>query len=102
MPTSFRPLGDRVLLKRMEVEERTASGIIIPDTVKEKPGEGVVLAVGPGIPDEAGKLRPPEVKPGDRVVFANWTGTELVIHGEDRLVMQASNILGVIEGGNAT
>lgn len=101
MPTSFRPLGDRVLLKRLEVEERTAAGIIIPDTAKEKPGEGEVLAVGPGIPDETGKLRPPEVKVGDRVVFGNWTGTELIIHGEDRLVVQASDILGVIEGDSA-
>jgi chaperonin GroES len=102
MPTSFRPLADRVLLKRMEVEERTAAGIIIPDTAKEKPGEGVVLAVGPGNPDETGKLRAPEVKVGDRVVFGNWTGTEIIIHGEDRLVLQASDILGVIEGDGAS
>jgi chaperonin GroES len=94
----FRPLHDRVLLKRVEAEERTPGGIIIPDTVQEKPVEGEVLAVGPGAPDETGKLRPLDVKTGDRVLFGKWAGTEVLIDGEDRLILKESDILGVIEG----
>jgi chaperonin GroES len=98
MAHHFRPLRDRVLLKRVEVEERTPAGIIIPDTAKEKPAEGQVLAVGPGAPDEAGKVRPLDVKVGDRVLFGKWSGTEVIIEGEDRLIMKESDIFGVIEG----
>jgi chaperonin GroES len=98
MAHHFRPLRDRVLLKRVEVEERTPAGIIIPDTAKEKPAEGQVLAVGPGAPDEAGNVRPLDVKVGDRVLFGKWSGTEVIIDGEDRLIMKESDIFGVIEG----
>lgn len=98
MASQFRPLRDRVLLRRLEVEEKTPAGIIIPDTAKEKPVEGEVLAVGPGGHDEHGKLRPLDVKVGDRVLFGKWSGTEVIIDGEDRLIMKESDILGVIEG----
>jgi chaperonin GroES len=98
MAHHFRPLHDRVLLKRLEVEEKTPAGIIIPDTAKEKPVEGEVLAIGPGAPDEAGKLRPLEVKLGDRVLFGKWSGTDVIIDGEERLIMKESDILGTIEG----
>ena len=91
-------MHDRVLVKRVEAEEKTPAGIIIPDTAKEKPIEGEVLAVGPGTPDETGKLRPLDVKPGDRVLFGKWSGTEVIISGEDRLIMKESDILGVMEG----
>jgi chaperonin GroES len=94
----FRPLHDRVLVQRVEAEEKTPSGIIIPDTAKEKPIEGEVLAVGPGAWDETGKIRPLEVKPGDRVLFGKWAGTEVIINGEDRLIMKESDILGVMVG----
>jgi chaperonin GroES len=94
----FRPLHDRVLVKRIEAEEKTPAGIIIPDTAKEKPVEGEVLAVGPGVRDEAGKIRPLDVKPGDRVLFGKWAGTEVIIEGEDRLIMKETDILGVMEG----
>jgi chaperonin GroES len=93
----FRPLHDRVLLKRIEAEERTPAGVIIPDTAKEKPAEGEVLAVGPGTPDETGKLRPLDVKVDDRVLFGKWAGTEVIIGGEDRLILKEVDILGVIE-----
>jgi chaperonin GroES len=93
----FRPLHDRVLLKRVEAEEKTPGGIIIPDTAKEKPVEGEVLAVGPGARDETGKIQPPDVKIGDRVLFGKWSGTEVIIGGEDRIIMKESEILGVIE-----
>ena len=96
--TSFRPLHDRVLVRRIEAEERTPGGIIIPDTVKEKPVEGEVLAVGGGARDEHGKIIPPDVKVGDRVLFGKWVGTEVVIAGEDRLIMKEADILGVVEG----
>jgi chaperonin GroES len=99
MAHQFRPLRDRVLLRRIEVEEKTPAGIIIPDTAKEKPVEGKVLAVGPGAHDETGKLHPLDVKVGDRVLFGKWSGTEVIIDGEDRLIMKESDILGVIEGG---
>jgi chaperonin GroES len=96
----FRPLHDRVLLKRVDAEEKTPGGIIIPDTAKEKPVEGEVLAVGPGAADETGKVRPLDVKVGDRVLFGKWAGTEVLIGGEDRLILKESDILGVIEGGS--
>ena len=94
---SFRPLRDRVLVKRVEAEERTRGGIIIPDTAKEKPIEGEVLAVGPGVRDESGALLPLEVKPGDRVLFAKWSGTDVLIDGEERVILKESDILGVIK-----
>src|SRR6266446_2718663 len=93
----FRPLQDRILVRRIEAEERTPGGIIIPDTAKEKPVEGEVLAVGPGARDEAGVLRPLDVKVGDRVLFGKWAGTEVLINGEDRLILKESDILCVIE-----
>jgi chaperonin GroES len=93
----FRPLHDRVLLRRVEAQEKTPGGIIIPDTVKEKPAEGEVLAVGPGSRDETGKIVPLDVKPGDRVLFGKWVGTDVIIEGEDRLILKESEILGVIE-----
>ena len=93
----FRPLHDRVLLKRVEAEERTPAGIIIPDTAKEKPVEGEVLAVGPGVRDEHGVIHPLDVAAGDRVLFAKWAGTEVLLDGEDRLIMKELDILGVIE-----
>jgi chaperonin GroES len=94
----FRPLHDRVLVKRILAADKTPGGIIIPDTAKEKPAEGEVLAVGPGVPDETGKLRPLGVKIGDRVLFVQWSGTEVLIGGEDRVIMKETDILGVIEG----
>ncbi|TWA53157.1 chaperonin GroES [Azospirillum baldaniorum] len=97
--TGFRPLHDRVLLKRVAAEEKTSGGIIIPDTAKEKPDEGEVLAVGPGARDEAGRVQPLDVKVGDRVLFGKWSGTEVRISGEDRLILKESDILGVIERG---
>ena len=97
--TGFRPLHDRVLLKRIAAEEKTPGGIIIPDTAKEKPVEGEVLAVGPGARDEAGRVQPLDVKVGDRVLFGKWSGTEVRIEGEDRLILKESDILGVIERG---
>ena len=93
----FRPLHDRVLLKRVEQEAKTAGGIIIPDTAKEKPMEGEVLAVGPGTRDETGKLQPLDVKAGDRVLFGKWSGTEVRLDGEDYLIMKESDIMGVVE-----
>jgi chaperonin GroES len=95
---SFRPLHDRVLVRRIEVEEKTPGGIIIPDTAKEKPVEGEVLAVGPGARDEMGKIVPLDVKDGDRVLFGKWAGTDVIIDGEDRLILNESDIFGVIEG----
>ena len=94
----FRPLHDRVLIRRVEQDEKTAGGIIIPDTAKEKPIEGEVLAVGPGGRDENGKLVPLDVKVGDRVLFGKWSGTEVRIDGEELAIMKESDILGVIEG----
>jgi chaperonin GroES len=93
----FRPLHDRVLLKRVEQEAKTAGGIIIPDTAKEKPMEGEVIAVGPGTRDETGKLQPLDVKAGDRVLFGKWSGTEVRLDGEDYLIMKESDIMGVVE-----
>jgi chaperonin GroES len=97
----FRPLHDRVVVRRIEGEEKTKGGIIIPDTAKEKPQEGEVIAVGPGARDESGKLVPLDVKAGDRVLFGKWSGTEVKIDGEDLLIMKESDIMGVIEGASA-
>ncbi|MDQ0469703.1 co-chaperone GroES [Labrys wisconsinensis] len=93
---SFRPLHDRVVLRRLEGDEKTKGGIIIPDTAKEKPQEGEVVAVGPGTRDESGKLQPLDVKAGNRVLFGKWSGTEVKIDGEDLLILKESDILGVI------
>ena len=93
----FRPLHDRVVVRRVEQEEKTAGGIIIPDTAKEKPMEGEVVAVGPGSRSEDGKVHPLDVKPGDRVLFGKWSGTEVKIDGEDLIIMKESDIMGVIE-----
>jgi chaperonin GroES len=97
----FRPLHDRVVVKRIEAEEKTAGGIIIPDTAKEKPSEGEVVAVGPGGRDETGKLIPVDVKVGDRVLFGKWSGTEVKVDGKDLLIMKESDIMGVIEAETA-
>lgn len=94
----FRPLHDRVLLRRLDEEEKTAGGIIIPDTAKEKPMEGEVVATGPGARSEDGSIHPLDVKPGDRVLFGKWSGTEVKVGGEDLLIMKESDIMGVIEG----
>ena len=93
----FRPLHDRVVVKRIEGEEKTKGGIIIPDTAKEKPQEGEVMAVGPGARDENGKLQPLDVKVGDRILFGKWSGTEVKLDGEDLLIMKESDILGVLD-----
>ncbi len=95
---SFRPLHDRVVVRRVESEEKTAGGIIIPDTAKEKPSEGVVVAVGAGARDESGKIVPLDVKVDDRVLFGKWSGTEVTIDGQELLIMKESDIMGVIEG----
>jgi chaperonin GroES len=94
--TKFRPLHDRVVVRRLEAEEKTKGGIIIPDTVKEKPQEGEVVAVGPGGRDENGKLVPIGVKAGDRVLFGKWSGTEVKLDGEELLIMKESDIMGVV------
>jgi len=94
----FRPLHDRVVVKRVESEERTKGGIIIPDTAKEKPQEGEVIAVGPGARDESGKIVPLDVTKGDRILFGKWSGTEVKIDGEDLLIMKESDIMGIVEG----
>jgi chaperonin GroES len=94
----FRPLHDRVVIRRLEGEEKTKGGIIIPDTVKEKPQEGEVIAVGPGAHDESGKLVPLDLKPGDIVLFGKWSGSEVKIDGQELLIMKESDITGVIEG----
>ncbi len=94
----FRPLHDRVVVKRLEEDTKTAGGIIIPDTAKEKPQQGKIVAVGPGARDENGKVNPLDVKAGDVVLFGKWSGTEVKIDGEDLLIMKESDIMGVIEG----
>ena len=94
----FRPLHDRVVLRRLDAEARSAGGIIIPDTAKEKPVEGEVVAVGPGGRDDKGVLTPMSVKPGDRVLFGKWSGTEVKIDGEELLIVKESDVMGVIEG----
>ena len=93
---AFRPLGDRVLVKRVEEESKTKGGSIIPDTAKEKPQEGEVLAVGPGARDDAGKRIEPDVKVGDRILFGKWSGTEVKIDGADLIIMKESDILGIV------
>ena len=97
----FRPLHDRIVVKRIEAEEKTAGGIIIPDTAKEKPMEGEIIAVGPGARSEDGTLHALDVKTGDRVLFGKWSGTEVKIDGEDLLIMKESDIFGVVEEGVA-
>ena len=92
----FRPLHDRVVIRRIEGEEKTKGGIIIPDTAKEKPQEGEVIAVGPGARDETGKVQPLDVKAGDRILFGKWSGTEVKLEGKDLLIMKESDILGVL------
>ncbi len=93
----FRPLHDRILVRRIEAEEKTAGGIIIPDTAKEKPQEGEVVAVGPGVRDDSGQLQPLDVKPGDRILFGKWSGTEIRLDGEELLIMKESDVMGIIE-----
>ena len=97
----FRPLHDRVAVRRLEADEKTAGGIIIPDTAKEKPIEGEVIAVGPGARNEQGQLVALDVKEGDRILFGKWSGTEVKIDGEELLIMKESDIMGVVEGGAA-
>ena len=94
----FRPLHDRVVVRRVDAEEKTAGGIIIPDTAKEKPQQGEVLAVGPGKRDETGKLVPLDLKAGDQILFGKWSGTEVKVDGEDLLIMKEDDIMGVVEG----
>jgi len=94
--TKFRPLHDRVVVKRIEAEEKTTGGIIIPDTAREKPQQGQIIAAGPGGRDEAGKLIPIDVKVGDKVLFGKWSGTEVKLDGEDLLIMKESDIMGVL------
>ena len=96
----FRPLHDRVLVRRLEGEEKTAGGIIIPDTAKEKPMEGEVVAVGPGARTEDGKLHPLDVKPGDRILFGKWSGTEVKIEGTEYLILKESDVMGVIDAAS--
>ena len=94
---AFRPLGDRVLVKRVEEEEKTKGGIIIPDTAQEKPMEGEIIAVGPGLRGDDGKIQPLDVKAGDRVLFGKWSGTEIKLDGEELIIMKEADIMGVIE-----
>ncbi|TIR80064.1 MAG: co-chaperone GroES [Mesorhizobium sp.] len=94
--SKFRPLHDRVVVRRVESESKTAGGIIIPDTAKEKPQEGEIIAVGSGARDESGKLVPLDVKAGDRILFSKWSGTEVKLNGEDLLIMKESDIMGII------
>ena len=98
----FRPLHDRVVVRRIEGEEKTKGGIIIPDTAKEKPQEGEVIAVGPGARDESGKLVPLDLKTGDRILFGKWSGTEVKIDGEELLIMKESDVMGVVEGASSS
>jgi chaperonin GroES len=98
---AFRPLGDRVLVKRVEEEAKTKGGIIIPDTAKEKPQEGEVISVGPGARDEQGKRVEMELKAGDRILFGKWSGTEVKVDGEDLIIMKESDVLGVVDAPSA-
>lgn len=98
---NFRPLHDRVLVKRIDSDEKSKGGIIIPDTAKEKPMEGEIVSAGPGARDETGKVQPLDVKAGDRILFGKWSGTEVKLDGEDYLIMKESDIMGVLEGGAA-
>ena len=99
--TKFRPLHDRIVVRRINAEVKTKGGIIIPDSAQEKPSQGEIVAVGPGGRDEAGKLIPIDLKTGDRVLFGKWSGTEVKIDGEDLLIMKESDIIGIIDGGAA-
>ena len=99
---NFRPLHDRVVVRRIESDTKTKGGIIIPDTAKEKPQEGEVVAVGPGARDENGQIQPLDVKAGDRVLFGKWSGTEVKLDGEDLLIMKESDIMGVVEGATVS
>ncbi|NKL97097.1 co-chaperone GroES [Rhizobium leguminosarum] len=94
---SFRPLHDRILVRRVDSEEKTKGGIIIPDTAKEKPQEGEVIAIGPGARNDAGQIQALDVKIGDRILFGKWSGTEIKINGEDLLIMKESDVMGIIE-----
>jgi len=94
---AFRPLGDRVVIKRIDEEAKTKGGIIIPDTAKEKPQEGEIVAVGPGARDEQGKIQPLDVKVGDRILFGKWSGSEVKIDGDDLLIMKESDVLGILD-----
>jgi chaperonin GroES len=96
LTTVFRPLHDRVVVRRIEAEDKTKGGIIIPDTAKEKPAEGEIVAVGSGTRDERGNLNPPDVKVGDRILFGKWSGTEIKFNGEDLLIMKEGDVMGVI------
>ena len=98
MALKFRPLHDRVLVRRVKEEEKTRGGIIIPETAQEKPQEGEIIAVGPGARDEAGKLVPLDVKVGDKILFGKWSGTEVKLDGEELLIMKESDIMGIVEG----
>lgn len=98
----FRPLHDRVVVRRIEADAKTAGGIIIPDTAKEKPQEGEIVAVGPGARDEAGKLVPLDLKTGDHILFGKWSGTEVKVDGEDLLIMKESDVMGVVQARVAT
>jgi chaperonin GroES len=98
---AFRPLHDRVVVRRLTAEEKTSGGIIIPDTAKEKPMEGEIVAVGPGARNEQGQLVPLDVKAGDKILFGKWSGTEVKLDGEELLIMKESDIMGIIEGGAA-
>ena len=101
-PMKFRPLHDRVVIRRLDAEEKTVGGIIIPDTAQEKPMEGEVIAAGPGARDEQGHIVALEVKAGDRVLFGKWSGTEVKLDGDELLIMKESDIMGIIEGSSAT
>jgi len=94
----FRPLHERVVVRRVDAEEKTKGGIIIPDTAKEKPQEGEIVAAGPGARDESGKLVPLDVRAGDRILFGKWSGTEVKIDGEDLIIMKESDVMGIVEG----
>jgi chaperonin GroES len=94
---AFRPLGDRVLVRRVEEEQKTKGGIIIPDTAKEKPQEGSVISVGPGTRDDSGKVQPLDLKAGDRILFGKWSGSEIKLDGEDLIIMKESDVLGVLD-----
>ena len=98
---AFRPLGDRVLVRRVEEEQKTKGGIIIPDTAKEKPQEGSVVAVGPGARDDSGKIQPLDLKAGDRILFGKWSGTEIKLDGVEYLIMKESDIMGIVQGSAA-
>ena len=99
--TKFRPLHDRVVVRRIEADEKTKGGIIIPDTAKEKPQEGEVIAVGPGTPNDRGEPRPLDVRAGDRILFGKWSGTEVRLEGEELLIMKESDVMGILEGAAA-